>query len=122
MDEGAIIAMSVLPSDPPAGIDKDVVARKLAAAHRSADPAITGIYRIEAPGREGDPTEPIKLLEINANTTASGIMPVGLSSHAPSGIYFPSIVVEIHPSELTKLHDGRLALPHGWRLIENGQL
>lgn len=102
--------MSVAPDNQ----TKDAVARLIADAHRSVEPAIAGIYRIEAPGLENDPGEPIKLLEINPNTPASGIMPVGLSAHPASGICFSSIVVEIHPSEFDQLKQGLLVLPNGW--------
>jgi hypothetical protein len=102
--------------------DKDAVARRLADAHRALEPAISGIYRLEAPGRENDPTEPIKLLEVNPNTTVSGIVPVGLSTHPSSGIDYPSIVVEIHPSEFTQLRHGELRLPDGWLFNEDNRL
>lgn len=113
--------MSVLPAHPPSAQDKDVVAKRLAAAHREADPGITAIFRLEAPGREDDPAEPIKLLEVNPNTTASGIMPVGLSAHAPSGIFFPSIIVEVRPTEWEQLRARQLVLPHGWRLFDDNK-
>ncbi|MEX2142910.1 MAG: hypothetical protein WD894_26875 [Pirellulales bacterium] len=102
--------------------DKDVVARRLATAHRAVDPGISSIYRLEVPGREGDPDEPIKLLEINPHTTVSGVVPVGLSTHPSSGIHYPSIVVEIHPSEFTQLQQGQITLPDGWVFDENKQL
>lgn len=93
---------------------KDSVARLIADAHRAVEPAIAGIYRIESPGHEEDPGEPIKLLEVNPNTPASGIMPVGLSAHPANGIVFPSIVVEIHPTEFEQLKQGVITLPNGW--------
>jgi hypothetical protein len=77
---------------------------------------------LEAPGRENDPTEPIKLLEVNPNTTVSGIVPVGLSTHPSYGIDYPSIVVEIHPSEFAQLQQGELRLPDGWLFNEDNQL
>jgi hypothetical protein len=96
---------------------KDTVAQTLANAHRAADPAISAIYRIEAPAnQEASPREPIKLLEVNPHTTASGIIPVGLGPHAPSGVHFSSIIIEIHPSEWDELQNGNLQLPHGWRV------
>lgn len=106
--------MSALPNSPSSGFSKDAVAKKLADAHRAADPAIVGIYRIELPGQEANPAEPVKLLEVTPNTTVSGIMPVRLSADAPSGILFPSIIVEIHTTEWEQLRRGRLSLPHGW--------
>lgn len=114
--------MSAVPNIPPAGVTKDSVAEALAKAHRAADPAITGIYRIEAPGQENNPGEPVKLLEVNPHTTASGIMPVRLSPHAPSGIFFPSVIVEVHPTEFELLVQGRLTLPHGWKLNRDHSL
>ena len=96
---------------------KDVVAQTLANAHRAADPAITAIYRIEASAnQEASPREPIKLLEINPHATASGIVPVGLGPHAPSGVHFSSIIIENHPSEWDDLQHGKLQLPHDWRV------
>lgn len=97
---------------------KESVAQQLAQSHREADGTITKIFRLVAPGRENDPNEPIKLLEVTPNSTASGIMPVMLPAHAPSGIAYPSIVVEIHPTELPQLLDGKLRLPPGWELDE----
>lgn len=114
--------MSILPEFSPSELGKDAVAQRLADAHRAVEPAIAAIYRIEAPGKETDPTEPIKLLEVNPNTTASGILPVWLSSHAASGIPFPSVIVEIHPSEWTELQDGTLKLPDGWQFDAGQQL
>ena len=114
--------MSVVSNNPSSGFDKDTVAKTIAEAHRAVEPAISGIYRLEAPGRESDPTEPIKLLEINPNTTVSGVVPVGLSTHPSSGIDYPSIVVEIHPSELPLLRQGQMRLPDGWVFDENKQL
>ena len=114
--------MSVISNGPYSAADKDTVAKRLADAQRALEPAISSIYRLEAPGRESDPAEPIKLLEINPNTTASGIVPVGLSTHPSSGIDYPSIVVEIHPSEFTQLRQGELVLPNGWSFNEDNRL
>lgn len=108
--------MSALPNNHRPPVSKDAVAQRLADAHRAADPEITDVYRVEAPGQESNPTEPIKLLEINPNTTASGIMPVRLTPHQASGIFYPSIIVEIHPSEFDQLQSGQLLLPNGWKL------
>jgi hypothetical protein len=93
------------------------VAERLAQAHREVEPEITAIYRIrlDDAAREEAPDEPVKLLEVNPNTTASGIVPVGLSAHAASGIYFPSTIVEIHPTELDDLRNGVISLPGGWQ-------
>ncbi len=56
---------------------KDVVAQRLAEAHYAVEPGIELIIQLVAsPDREADPTEPIKLLEVNQNTTADGVHPV----------------------------------------------
>lgn len=98
---------------------KDDVAKRLANAHKSLDPSISGVFRLEAPGKETDPNEPIKLLEVSSNTPASGIMPVRFAPHAPSGIYYPTIIVEIHSSEWDRVLMGTLSLPQGWLLNKN---
>jgi hypothetical protein len=98
------------------GISKDEVAQKLALAHRAVDPGITDVYRILAPGREGSELEPIKLLEVNVSSTASGIIPIGMPAHPPSGIPYPSVIMEIAPAEFEEVREGRLSLPNGWLL------
>lgn len=107
--------MSALPSGSPSDT-KDAAARRLAKAHREADPDIKEIYRIEAPGQEANPTEPVKLLEISPNTSTSGIVPIWLTPYPKAGIFFPSVIVEVHPSEVTSLRNNVLALPNGWRV------
>jgi hypothetical protein len=106
----------MVPFSTEGGDSKDTVARRLANAHRAVEPSISLIYRVESPEREDLPDEPIKLLEVNPNTTASGILPVGLSAHAASGIFFPSVIIEIHPTEWELLQQQQLALPFGWQI------
>lgn len=98
------------------GTSKDDQAILLARAHKSVDPSITSVFRIVSPSTESSPSEPIKLLEVTASTAPSGIIPVGLTAHPSSGIYYRSIVVEIHPSEFAELQAGRLKLPNDWQL------
>jgi hypothetical protein len=109
-----ITNMHQLPTEP--GNSKDDVAQRLANAHRAVEPSIREIFRVESPARENLPDEPIKLLEVNPNTTASGILPVGLSAHAPSGIFFPSVIIEIHPTEFELLQQQQLTLPFDWQI------
>lgn len=91
------------------------VAKKLAEAHYRIDPSITRIIRLIAPGREGEPAEPVKLLEVNEETITGGIMPIRFGPHPPSGIDFPSIIVEVRPEEFAQIRNGELTLPDGWR-------
>jgi len=111
-EDHAMVNLSI----PNGGVSKDDQAVLLARAHKAVDPSITHVFRIISRADESLPSEPIKLLEVTPSTAASGIIPVGLTAHPSSGIYFKSIVVEIHPSELIKLQSGGLTLPKDWEL------
>lgn len=75
------------------------------------------IFRISAAGNaEADPKEPIKLLEINADTSATGILPIYLPALPDKGITFPSVIVEITPQESVQLRANALTLPNGWTI------
>lgn len=96
---------------------KDGVARRLADAHYSVEPGIVHIVRVlAAPEREADAREPIKLLEVNRDTTADGIRPVYFGPHAASGIFFPSVVIEVTPEEFEGIRGDPSALPNDWRI------
>jgi hypothetical protein len=94
--------------------DKTEIARKLAGAHRKVEPGISRILRVIA-DREQDAGEPVKLLEVNPDTSPSGIVPIAFSADPPQ-IPFPSVVIEVTESEFEKIRAGTLALPDGWRL------
>jgi hypothetical protein len=96
---------------------KNAVAQRLAEAHYAVEPGIELIVQLLAtPDREADPKEPIKLLEVNQNTTAEGIHPVFFGPHAPSGIFYPSVIVEVTPAEYEQIERDPTSLPNGWRL------
>lgn len=96
---------------------KDGVAVQLAEAHFRLEPEMGAIYRLLAPdGIEMREAEPVKLLEVNPNTPKNGIVPVYFGADTTSGIFFPSVIVEIHPDELQSLKEGSLKLPNGWRI------
>ena len=95
---------------------KESMALWVANAHRGLDSGITKIFRLVAPGHEASPAEPVKLLEVNENTTVSGIVPVYFTPHPATGLHYPTIIVEVHPSEFDLLQDRKLALPNGWQL------
>jgi hypothetical protein len=94
---------------------KEDVARRLAAAHREVDPSIVRIVRITTAGEE-NPAEPVKLLEVNPDTSPSGIVPIAFGS--AGGNPFPSVVIEVTPAEFEKLRRQELQLPSGWTLGE----
>jgi hypothetical protein len=102
--------------------NKDDVADLLAQAHYSIEPAITEIYRVvRGGGKEADPNEPIKLLEVNSHTIPSGIVPVYFRSHPASGVYYPSEIIEVTPEEYAQLRSNTMRLPDDWsidKLIE----
>lgn len=100
-------------------MSKDSVAKKLAEAHYYVEPGIVRIVRLLAtPQQELDAREPIKLLEVNENTTADGIRPVHFGPHAASGILYPSVIVEVTPDEFDTILRDPSRLPNGWRVGE----
>ena len=91
--------------------------KRLALAHYTSEPGIAAIFTVLGkPADEALPNEPIKLLEVNADTIASGIMPLGFDPAPASGFPFPSIIIEVTPEEMEKIRRHELALPHGWTL------
>ena len=38
------------------------------------------------------------------------------AAHAPSGIFYPCIIVEVRPEEFERIEKGELALPDRWTL------
>jgi hypothetical protein len=94
---------------------KEDTAKKLADAHRRIEPSILRIMRIVTSGEES-PAEPVNLLEVNRDTTPSGI--VSITFGPVEGVPFPSVVVEVTPDEYEKLTRNQLSLPAGWKLGE----
>lgn len=95
-------------------LDKDDVARRLAEAHREAEPEIVRIVRLVGPN-ESEAREPVKLLEVNPATSPSGVLPIAFAPDPPD-VQCPSIVVEVTPEEYQHIVEGKLPLPHDWRL------
>lgn len=95
--------------------DKDLVTQSLARFHYETLPEITEIFRLTAPDRENLPSEPIKLLEVNPETVATGIMPLAFPPIPASGVY-PSVIVEVTPDELARVQAGELKLPNSWQI------
>ncbi|HEY2410281.1 MAG TPA: hypothetical protein VGI10_29955, partial [Polyangiaceae bacterium] len=65
--------------------------------------------------QEHDSGEPIKLLEVNSATSASGIWPIAFTPDPPE-VPYGSVVVEVTPEEYTAIKEEALALPPGWTL------
>jgi hypothetical protein len=95
--------------------EKAKAAKELAKKHYQVEPGLTKVIRFSDSAHvEFHPTEPIKLLEVNENTVASGVLPLRFGPAPASGITFPSIIVEVTPEEYEKIKKKELALPQGW--------
>jgi hypothetical protein len=96
---------------------KAEVARSLAEQHFRIEEGLERIF-IMRTGLD-DPREPIKLLEVNANTFPTGsIEPIPFSSTVD--VPFVTEIAEISPDEFVRLERGELTLPAGWTL-ENAE-
>ena len=93
---------------------KDEAARELVEWHFGVEPELKQVFRIVAEN-ENAPGEPIKLLEVNAATVATGS--VEPYAFAPSAsVPFPTVIAEITPEELDCIRRGDIKLPEGWSL------
>src|SRR5438552_11401488 len=96
---------------------KEAVALRLAQAHFAVEPGIVQIHRVLAESQqEADAKEPVKLLEVNRDTTSDGIRPVFFGPRPASGIFYSSVIVEVTPEEFEQLKQGTTKLPNDWRL------
>jgi RNA polymerase subunit RPABC4/transcription elongation factor Spt4 len=95
--------------------DREEVARALANKHYEIESGLSQIFWVSAPKEdESGKSAPIKLLEINQNTVSSGVMPLHFGASPARGIPYPSIIIEVTPSEFTKIQSSQLKLPSGW--------
>ena len=92
--------------------DKDKAARALAEAHRLDFPEIRRIVRVIGTD-ESSVHEPVKLLEVNPETSPSGIVPITFGPLPPKYPY-PSILIEVTEEEYKRICSGELVLPDGW--------
>jgi len=99
--------------------EKAEVTKKLAKNHYQAETGLRRIFRLTGSAEvEARHFEPIKLLEVNANTVPSGVLPVQFGPAPASGIPYASVIVEVSPEEFDKIQTYELKLPNGWRLGE----
>ncbi len=98
---------------------KEEVTRMLAEKHYAVEAGITHIFRLRGEAAvEMSPAEPIKLLEVNADTIPSGVMPLYFGPALASGISYPSVIIEVTPAEFQQIQTHELDLPEGWALGE----
>lgn len=96
---------------------RNEAAKKLAEAHFEIEDGISQIFRItQQVDVEVTPSEPIKLLEVNANTVPSGIMPIGFGPALAIGVPYPSVILEVTPEEFNSINAHQLLLPPGWEI------
>lgn len=101
---------------------RDEAAKNLAQKHYQIEEGITDIFQItdkvevEIVHGEKARTEPIKLLEVNQNTVPSGVMPIQFGPNPASGVFYPSVILEVTPEEYVEIKNGKLALPEGWEI------
>ncbi|GAC1339892.1 MAG: hypothetical protein NVSMB14_05940 [Isosphaeraceae bacterium] len=98
---------------------KDEEARKLAESHYRIEPGMTRIFRVKGNSEtEASANEPIKLLEVNENTIACGILPLKFDPEPENGLSSSTVIVEVTPEEYDQIACGNLELPHDWTLGE----
>lgn len=99
--------------------EKAKAAKELARKHYQVETGLKRIFRVTGPVEdEIAPLEPIKLLEVNENTVPSGVMPLGFDPVPAAGIPFPSVIIEVTPTEFEQIRTNELKLPHGWGLSD----
>ena len=97
---------------------KEEYARELAQRHFAVEPGMKRIFRLLKPGEdEQDLHEPLKLLEVDEETVAAGVQPLGFGAHTAQGrSYPPVVVIVVTPDEYEKLKRNELVLPNGWEI------
>lgn len=92
---------------------KDEIARRLILWHFEVEPGLVEVHRILS-DNEDDPAEPIKLLEINTATVATGTFEA--YRFAPTrDVPYPTLIAEVTPDELEQLRAEGL-IPETWNL------
>ncbi len=98
-------------------------ARHAAQVHFQVDSGLIDAYRLVAPGeREAEPTEPVKLLEVNRETVELGLCPVYFSADPRNGARYSLVVIEVTPNEFTEDLPAQIEREFGWTLGERIEL
>lgn len=98
---------------------RDEAARHLAELQTNLNPTLH-VYRVTSsdPQTEQSDSEPLKLLYVNEFTfPIDEIWPLGFEPTAASG-NFPTIIIDVSPEQFDQIRDGKLRLPHDWKLGE----
>ena len=109
----------VIDADQANGMDASDAVRELAMRHYEIEDGLVQIFRInDRAAAELGEDELIKLLEVNANTPETGIMPLYFGPFPTSGIPYASVIIEVSPNEFEKIKSNELTLPEGWAIGE----
>jgi hypothetical protein len=95
-------------------LNKDQATRALVEHHFAVQPELNVVYRI-VNDNEASPDEPIKLLEVNGATLATGSVEVfgfGPSRDLPFSVQ----IAEVTPGEFEQFRGNPQSLPRGWDL------
>ncbi len=99
--------------------EKAEMARNLANRHYEIETDLTRIFRYSGTAElEANPAEPVKLLEENAATIPTGVLPLQFGPVPTSGFNFPSVIIEVTPEEFRRIESHELKLPEGWDVRE----
>ena len=99
-------------------LDKDAHAAELINCHFLVEPGLTIVYRIISEN-EADADEPIKLLEVNTATVATGNLDA--FGFAPTKDFpYPTLIAEVTPQELVALRNAG-KIPAGWDIARAKQ-
>lgn len=95
---------------------KGAAARELAQKHYEVETGLVQVFHMKSSVEiESAPLDPIKLLEVNENSTPTGVMPLYFGPiPTRSGISFPTIILEVTPDEFKRIETHELKLPDGW--------
>jgi hypothetical protein len=94
--------------------NKSETARSLARAHFANEPKLRRVHLLE-PVNEGDPRDPIKLLEVVEGTLERGIEPIAFPANPGRGIDYPVLIIEVSPKEYEEMRTNLSPVAsHGW--------
>jgi hypothetical protein len=98
---------------------KEEVVTLLAAQHFRLEPDLSRVVRIVS-SDENEPDEPIKLLEVNAATIATGNVEAFGFPPTPA-VPFATLIAEVTPEEYARIESREIRLPQGWSLTDAQQ-
>ncbi len=93
--------------------ERSTAAERLAQIHYQSE-STSEVYEYSAHVGGSESNEPIKLLEVNRDTIASGIVPLSFGPLPEADIFVGSTIIEVTPEEHEQIKNGNIRLPEGW--------